>query len=86
MSKIELTTKQLFGYTTLVIGITVFVYVIAYAVLLANGTVTPIKVAMENPGYGNDVMAGIILQIGLFAVLAGIAFGLARIGIWISKE
>ena len=86
MSKIEVTTKQLFGYALLVAAIILFIYITANAILLINGTFQPIKVEMTNPSYGNDTIAGIILQIGLFAVLTGVALAVAKIGLNLIKE
>jgi len=45
----------------LVAGIILLLYVAVNAILLTNGTFQPIKVEMPNPGYGNDVFAGILL-------------------------
>ena len=63
-----------------------FIYVALNAILLANGTFQPIKVQITNPGYGNDVFAGILLQIGLFGVLVGIGFAVAKIGLGLIKD
>ena len=86
MSKIEVTQKQLFGYVLLVAGIILFLYVAINAILLANGTFEPIKIEMASPNYGNDVFAGILLTIGLFGVLTGIAYAIAKIGLNIIKD
>jgi hypothetical protein len=85
-SKIEVTTKQVFGYVLLAAGIILFFDITLNAILLATGTLQPIKVEMSNPGYGNDVFAGIILQIGLFGVLTAVAFAIAKIGLSIIKD
>ena len=86
MSKIEVTTKQLFGYVLLVAGIILFLYVAADAILLVNGTLEPITIEMAGSSSGYDVFAGILLTIGLFAVLVGIAFGIAKFGLNIIKD
>ena len=86
MSKIEVTQKQLFGYVLLVAGIILFLYVAINAILLANGTFEPIKIEIASPNYGNDVFAGILLTIGLFGVLTGIAYAIAKIGLNIIKD
>jgi hypothetical protein len=41
---------------------------------------------MAGSSSGYDVFAGIILTIGLFAVLIGIAYGIAKIGLNIIKD
>ena len=86
MSKIEVTPKKLFGYVLLVTGIILFLYVAIEAILLVNGTLEPIKIEMAGSSSGYDVFAGIILTIGLFAVLIGIAYGIAKIGLNIIKD
>lgn len=64
-----------------VAGIILFLYVAINAILLSNGTFQPIKVNMANSGYGNDAFAGILLQIGAFSILVGIAFAVTKAGI-----
>jgi len=70
----------------LVAGIILFLYVAVNAILLANGTFEPIKVEIASPNFGNDVFAGILLTIGLFGVLTGIAYAIAKIGLNIIKD
>jgi hypothetical protein len=41
---------------------------------------------MPNPGYGNDVFAGILLQIGLFGVLVGIGYAIGKLCLSLVKE
>jgi hypothetical protein len=86
MSKIELTTKQLFGIVLMIIGIVLFFYVIVNAILLVNGTVAPLRIQSSNLPTGFDVLLGIALQIGLFGLLVGVGFGLAKIGLEITKN
>ena len=86
MSKIELTTKQLFGYAFLIVGIIMFIYVAVTAILLVNGTIQPITVDIAGINSENALFAGIILQIGLFALLIGIGYAFAKIGLNITKE
>ena len=86
MSKREVTPKKLFGYVLLATGIILFLYVTVDAILLVNGTLEPIKIEMAGSSSGYDVFAGIILTIGLFAVLIGIAYGIAKIGLNIIKD
>jgi hypothetical protein len=85
-SKIEVTQKQLFGYVLLVAGIILFLYVAVDAILLVNGTFEPIKVEIASPNYGNDVFAGIILTIGVFGVLTGIGYAIAKVGLNLIKD
>ena len=83
---IELTPKKLFGYILVAAGIILFLYVVINAVLLINGTIQPLKIEDVGLTSGSDVLAGIILQVGLFGVLTGIAYAIARIGLSIAKD
>jgi hypothetical protein len=85
MSKIKLTPKQLIGIAFLIVGTIFFLYVAVNAILLANGTIPPIKVEFANSS-GYEEFAGILLQIGLFLVLVAIGYAFARIGLNITKE
>jgi len=76
----------LFGYVLLVGGIILFLYIAVNAILLVNGTFEPIKVEIPSPSWGNDVFAGILLTIGLFGVLTGVAFAISKIGLNIIKD
>lgn len=77
---IEITAKKLSGYILIIAAILILIIVSVYAALTASGTIQPIKVEVPQPSYGNEVAFGIILQIGMYGILVGVAFALASIG------
>jgi hypothetical protein len=86
MSKnvIEVTPRKILGYVLLALGIILWLIVIVTGLLLAIGMIQPIRV--PNLGYGIDVVAGIVLQLGIYAILVGIGFGLAKNGVDLIKD
>ena len=88
MSKpvIEISPKAVFGYCLFFIGLLLLGYVALNCILLANGTMEPLKVSEERIGYGNEILFGIFLQIGAFAVLVGVSYLLMKMGLQISKR
>jgi hypothetical protein len=84
--KTGVTPRKVLGYVFLSGGVSIFAVVIVTVYLLAEGVlVTPI-IAMPNPGYGNDVFAGLFLEIGLLSILTAVAFGICKIGVDLSKN
>ncbi len=84
--KIGVTPRKELGYVLLSVGVSIFAVVIVTVYLLAEGVlVTPI-IAMPNPGYGNDIFAGLFLEIGLLSILTAVAFGICKIGVDLSKN
>ena len=79
----EVTPRKLLGYVLIAVAIILFVFVIVSGVLLAAGTIHPI---MAYTSYPNGVFAGILLQLGIYAILAGVGFGIAEIGVDLVKD
>ena len=80
---IEVTPKKILGYVLLTVAIILFVYVIVSGVLLASGTIHTVTIYNS---YQYGVFAGIILQLGIYGILAGVAFGIAKIGVDLVKD
>jgi uncharacterized membrane protein YjgN (DUF898 family) len=83
---VELNLSSIFGVFLLVIGIVVLGIVAVSAYLLSNGTLQPLQVAYKAQ-IGNvtispetSLLFGILLQIGMFAVLVGVAYTVMRFG------
>jgi hypothetical protein len=83
---IEVRPRTIVGYILLGGAVVLFVYITILSIFLANGTFQPLKVALANPVNGNDVIIGIVLQLGVYAILAGIAFGLGKLGVDLTKN
>jgi hypothetical protein len=71
------------GYVLIAVAIVLFVFVIVSGVLLAAGVIHPIMAYTSHP---SGVFAGIVLQLGIYAILAGVGFGLAEIGVGLVKD
>ncbi|HVP41199.1 MAG TPA: hypothetical protein VMS95_04535 [Candidatus Krumholzibacteriaceae bacterium] len=90
MSKttVELNIRVIFGLVFMIIGLIMLLYVAIIAFQLATGAITPLKVSISgtyglNAGY--DVLFGILLQIGMFAIIVVIAYILMRVGLSIMR-
>jgi polyferredoxin len=79
----EATPKKLLGYALIAVALILFVFVIVSGVLLAAGVIHPI---MAYTSYPNGEFAGIVLQLGIYAILAGVGFGIAEIGVDLVKD
>jgi hypothetical protein len=84
MSKIEVTPRRILGYIMIALGLILWSIVIVSGLLLVMGILQPIRV--PNVGYGIDVVVGIVLQLGVYAILVGIGFGLAKNGVDLVKD
>lgn len=85
-SVIEVTPKKMFGYALFSIGILLLGYTAFQCVLLANGTIEPLKVSEEPIGdEGLEIFYGVILQIGMYGLLIVISYVLMKTGISITK-
>lgn len=82
----EVTAKQIFGYILIGVALSVLLYVGVAGLLLTTGITQPLHVPMSNPGYGNDVLAGILLQIGVYGIFVGVVFVLSNIGYRFVKD
>jgi len=74
-SVIEVTPKKMFGYVLFFIGIILLGYIGIQCFFLANGTIEPIQVEIDETQYteGLNSLLGIILQIGMNGLLIAIA-------------
>lgn len=86
-SVIEVTPKTMFGYALFIIGIILLGYIATQCFFLANGTVDPLKIEIEETILKDDmaVFLGIFLQLGMYALLIVIAFVLLKTGLNIAK-
>ncbi|HMK95685.1 MAG TPA: hypothetical protein VK536_09850 [Candidatus Limnocylindrales bacterium] len=80
---IEVTPRKILGYVLLGIAIILFFYVILSGVLLATGTIHAITI-YDSYQYG--VFADIGLQLGIYAILAGVAFGIGKLAVDLVKS
>ena len=79
----KVTPRKILGYALIALAIVLFVFVIVSGILLAAGVTHPI---MAFTSYPNGVFAGIVLQLGIYAILAGVGFGIAEIGVDLVKD
>jgi hypothetical protein len=87
---IEITPRKAVAYTLIAASIILLMYVGVSALLLASGSMKPLKVEMPsnfvNPNSGVDVVIGVLLQTGMYGVLVGVALALANIGAKLTKD
>lgn len=85
-SIIELTPKKLFAYALFFIGLLLLSYTVFQCILLANGTIKPLKITEEPIGSNHiDILYGITLQIGMYALLIVVSYILIKTGVSIAK-
>lgn len=86
-STIEVTPKTMFGYALFFIGIILLGYAAIQCFLLANGTIQPIEIEIEETQYtqGMGYLLGIVLQIGMYGLLIAISFILMKTALNITK-
>ena len=86
-SVIEVAPKTIFGYALFFIGIILLSYIGIQCFFLANGTIEPIEVEMNETEYthGMGYLLGIVLQIGMYGLLIGISFILLKTGLNIAR-
>lgn len=85
-STIEVTPKTMLGYALFLVGLVLLVYVAFNCLMLANGTVEPLKIGEELINIiENQFFLGIMLQIGMYALLIFVSFILMKIGLSISR-
>ncbi len=84
---IEITPKTMLAYILFAIGLILLIYTTIQCILLANGTIQPIEVEIDetqsSQGVGN--LLGVILQIGMYGLLIAIAYILMKTGLNITK-
>ena len=88
MSKrvIELTPRSAFGYGLIFIGLMLLAYTILNCILLANGTIQPLKIGESSYDPTINYFLGIILQIGMYGLLIGASYAIIKTGISIAKS
>jgi hypothetical protein len=83
---VEITARKLAGTVLVLTAIMIIIYVVVSALFLLTSFSQPLKVEVQNPGYGMDVSLGILLQIGLFGVLVGAGSVLGNFGIKLIRD
>jgi len=86
-STIEVTPKTMFGYALFFVGIILLGYVAIQCFFIANGTIQPIEIEINETEYtqGIGYLLGIVLQIGMYGLLIAISFILMKTGLSIAK-
>lgn len=86
-STIEVTPKTMFGYALFFIGLIMLAYVGMQCFFLANGTIEPVEMEIEETEYtqGMGYLLGIILQIGMYGLLIAVSFVLLNTGLKIAR-
>jgi len=87
-SVIEVTPKKMFGYILFCVGLVLIVYVAIQCYFLANGTLEPLKIEVNDEITLEDetvISLGILLQTGMYALLIAIAFILMKTGLNIAR-
>ena len=83
---VELNLSTAFGLALLLIGVVVLCIVAFSSYQLATGAVQPLQVGYTQIGgytitRETSISLGILLQIGMFAVLVGVAYTFMRFGV-----
>lgn len=91
-SEIKVSTRSLFGYALVIIGLVMLGYVSLNAVYLSSGVFQPLKVQVNDAAgkplltsVETQVFFGVVVQIGMYALLVSIAFVLMSKGWEISR-
>ena len=86
--EIKLTPKSLFGYVLFIIGLLLLGYVCLNAIYLASGTFKPLQVQTDQKTLSieTQIFFGIMLQIGMFALVIVIASILMKHGFTIARK
>jgi hypothetical protein len=91
-SEIKLTPKSLFGYILFFLGLVLLGYVVLNAIYLANGVFQPLRVQItDSTGRSlitvdTGVWFGIIIQIGMYALMVAVASILMKYGLAIARK
>ncbi len=83
MSNIEVTPRSVLGYIMIAFALVLWIIVIVSSILLLLGILEPIMVpdiGRWGTQLGIDEIMGIVLQLGIYSLLAGIGYGLAKNG------
>lgn len=86
--EIKLTPRSLFGYVLFFFGLILLAYVCLNAIYLASGAFKPLQVVIEKTPMSieSQIFFGIILQIGMYAIIIVIASILMKNGISIARK
>jgi len=90
--EIKLTPKSLFGYVLFFLGLVLLGYVCMNAIYLASGTFQPLKIELADQSgrivgtIETQVFLGIIVQIGMYALIIAIASILMKNGMSIARK
>jgi hypothetical protein len=92
-SEIKLTTRAMFGYTLFIIGLVLLVYVVVNGIYLAQGVFQPLKIQVTDatgkaliPSADTQVFLGIIVQIGMYALIVAVASILLKNGLSVARK
>jgi len=88
--EIKLTPKALFGYVLFILGLMLLGYVCLNAIYLASGVFQPLKIELSQVGqtFGieSQVFFGIVVQIGMYALIVAIASVFMKYGLNIARN
>jgi len=93
-SEIKLTPKSLFGYVLFILGLVLLGYVAMNAIYVASGVFQPLRIVMTDPSSGRalitavetQVFFGIVIQIGMYALLIAVASILMKTGLSVARK
>jgi hypothetical protein len=92
-SEIKLTTRSLFGYVLVIIGLVMLGYVSMNAIYLANGTFKPLQVQINDQtgralisAVETQVLFGIMIQGIMYGLLIAVASVLLKYGLAIARQ
>lgn len=88
MTEINIASKFLFGYALVIIGLLLLGYVCLNAIYLANGSFKPLQIQTDQKTITvqTQIFLGIMLQIGMYALIVVIASILMKNGISIARR
>ena len=92
-SEIKLSTRSLFGYVLVIIGLGMLGYVSINAILLANGTFKPLQAQVNDltgrpliSSVETQVLFGIFIQGIMYSLLVAVASVLLNKGLAIARK
>jgi len=92
--EIKLTPKSLFGYVLFFLGLVLLGYVVMNAIYLASGVFQPLRIQLTDPTSGRalistvetQVLFGIMIQIGMYALIIAVASLLMKNGLSVARK
>ncbi len=91
-SEIKMTPKSLFGYVLFFLGLVLLAYIVFNAIYLASGVFQPLRVQINNSAgvsliaVDTQVWFGIIIQIGMYALIIAVASVLMKNGLSVARK